>query len=271
MALLSLVLLLAGCGSPDRDTTASTASCKPGRLTTEQPGVLTVATDKQTRPPYFKDDDPTNGEGFESAVAYAIADQLGYPAAKVRWVSPSRALAAPGPKNFDLALSQIQISPAREEAVDFSSRYYTVTQAVVALKKTRWLEPDFLLSLELVKMGVLKDSSSPEAIERLIAPREALALFDKRDEAVEALEEERVEALVLELPAALPLPAQLPQSHLIAQFRAREGDQWGAVLEEGSPITPCVSMAIEELRASGALERITHRWMYRATGVPLLD
>src|SRR6476661_7138749 len=142
LALASVLALLAGFGGgSDTDTgsgsTASAAACKPGHLPTNSEGVLTVATDKPAFPPYFENDDPSNGEGFESAVAYAIAKHLGYPPAKVKWtVEPFNSSYAPGPKDFDFDVNEISITPARSKVVDFSSPYYTANQAVVALKNS---------------------------------------------------------------------------------------------------------------------------------------
>ena len=136
---LVLLALVAGCGSSESDSTGSTgataSNCEPGELATKTEGKLTVATDKPAYPPYFEDDDPTNGEGFESAVAYAIAANLGFSKADVDWtVVPFNSSYAPGPKNFDFDVNQISITPTREKAVDFSAPYYTANQAVVALK-----------------------------------------------------------------------------------------------------------------------------------------
>ena len=126
---LGLGVLVAGCGSSSDDssstsaTTASLADCAPGKLDTHTAGTLTVATDEPAYPPYFIDNDPTNGKGFESAVAYAIAEQLGFDKAKVKWtVEPFNSSYAPGPKDFDFDVNQISITPAREKAVDFSTR-----------------------------------------------------------------------------------------------------------------------------------------------------
>jgi polar amino acid transport system substrate-binding protein len=270
-----LVLLVAGCGSGSDDETAgatAAASCKPGGLPTEQQGVLTVATDKPAYPPYFEDDDPTNGEGFESAVAYAIADRLGYPPAQVKWtVEPFNSSYAPGPKDFDFDVNQISINPTREKAVDFSSPYYAANQAVVILKDAPILEPDYLLSLQGAKIGVQIGTSSLEAVEDEISPDEKPEVFNSSNDVVTALKNEQVEAVVVDLPTALYLTAvQVPQAEVAGQFSAPGGDRWGALLEKGSPLTPCVSKAIDRLRASGELQSITDRWMSQATGVPKL-
>ena len=145
LLLLSAIFALAafaGCGDDDDESedsgseaTVSLDECTPDQLETNQPGTLTVATDSPAFPPYFVDDDPTNGEGFESAVAYAIADQLGFAEADVEWVvEPFNSSYAPGPKDFDFDVNQISITPKRAEQVDFSSPYYEAEQAIVALK-----------------------------------------------------------------------------------------------------------------------------------------
>ena len=141
LSLLLLAVVAAGCGDDDdsgsgsADTTATAESCKPNQLETVSAETLTVGTDKPAFPPYFVDNDPTNGKGFESAVAYAIADELGYSRDQVKWtVVPFNASYAPGPKDFDFDVNQISITPERAKQVDFSSPYYRAGQAVVALK-----------------------------------------------------------------------------------------------------------------------------------------
>jgi len=271
-ALVTLLLLLAGCGSSSDETSNTASSCKPGQLPTEEEGVLTIATDKPAYPPYFEDDDPTNGKGFESAVAYAIAGQLGYPKAKVKWtVEPFNSSYAPGPKDFDFDVNQISISPVREKAVDFSSPYYTANQAVVALKSHPTLEPDYLLSLQDTKIGVQIGTSSLEAVEDKIEPTEKPEVFNSSTDVVTALKNKQVEAIVVDLPTALYLTAvQVPEAHVLGQFSAPGGDKWGALLEKGSALTPCVTKAVDELRASGELQSLNDRWMSEAAGVPIL-
>ncbi len=267
------VLLAAGCGSSDDETTAPTAaSCKSGQLPTQQQGVLTVATDKPAFPPYFEEDDPTNGEGFESAVAYAIAEQLGYPAAKVEWtVEPFNSSYAPGPKDFDFDVNQISITPVREKAVDFSSPYYTANQAVVALKDSDAAGAKSLADLEGAKIGVQIGTTSLEAAEEEIDPSEEPQVFNTSNDVVTALKNEQIDAVVVDLPTALYLTAvQVPEATVVGQFSAPGGDQWGALLEKDSSLTSCVSEAVEELRDSGELERIEPRWMSQAAGAPEL-
>jgi polar amino acid transport system substrate-binding protein len=272
--LLPILLLAGGCGSSDDDsTTAATAeSCKPGQLPTQQDGVLTVATDKPAFPPYFEDNDPTNGEGFESAVAYAIADRLGYPKAKVEWtVEPFNSSYAPGPKDFDFDVNQISITPVREKAVDFSAPYYTANQAVVALKGSDAAGAKSLAALKGADLGVQIGTTSLEAAEAEIEPDSEPEVFNNSNDVVTALKNEQIDAIVVDLPTALFLTAvQVPQATVVGQFSAPGGDEWGALLEKDSPLTSCVSDAVEELRDSGELQRLETRWMSEAAGAPEL-
>ena len=276
LALLSLLaLLVAGCGGSDdggETTSASDADCKPGELPTKREGVLTIATDKPAYPPYFIDDDPSNGKGFESAVAYAIADRLGYSREQVKWVvEPFNSSYAPGPKDFDFDVNQISITPPREKAVDFSVPYYTANQAVVALNGSDAASATSLEELKEAKLGVQIGTTSLEAVEERIDPSAEPQIFNSSNDVVTALKNGQIDAVVVDLPTALYLTAvQVPAAKVVGQFSAPGGDRWGALLAKGSPLTPCVSAAIEELRDSGELERITERWMSQAAGAPEL-
>ena len=273
LPLFLFALLVAGCGGSSDDTTGgATASCEPGKLPTTEQGVLTVATDNPAYPPYFEDNDPTNGEGFESAVAYAIGKQLGYPQAKVKWTTESfNSSFAPGPKDFDFDVNQISITPVREKAVDFSAPYYTANQAVVALKSSDAAKATSLEELRDAKLGVQVGTTSLEAAEAEIEPSSRPEVFNSSNDVVQALKNEQIDAVVVDLPTALYLTAaQVPQATVVGQFSAPGGDQWGALLEKDSPLTACVSEAIEELESSGELQKITDRWMSQAAGAPEL-
>jgi polar amino acid transport system substrate-binding protein len=274
LALLLPILLLAlGCGSSNDSTTSASASnCKPGQLATAKQGVLTVATDKPAYPPYFEDNDPSNGEGFESAVAYAIAKQLGYPPQKVQWtVEPFNSSYAPGPKNFDFDVNEISITPVREKAVDFSAPYYQANQAVVALKSSEAAQAKSLAELQDTKLGVQIGTSSLEEVEDEIEPSSRPEVFNTSNDVVQALKNGQIEAIVVDLPTALYLTAaQVPEATVVGQFGSGGGEAWGALLAKDSPLTSCVSEAIHELKSSGELEKITRRWMSQAAGAPEL-
>lgn len=274
--LVPILLVAAGCGSSKSDSssagTAGAASCTPGQIQTKTKGTLTVATDKPAYPPYFEDDEPANGEGFESAVAYAIGKQLGYAPADVKWtVEPFNASFAPGPKEFDFDLNEISITPAREKAVDFSAPYYTANQAIVVLKSSDAAKAESLEELKGLDIGVQVGTTSLEAVEDVIEPDSKPEVFNSSNDVITALKNEQIDAVVVDLPTALYLTAaQVPSATVVGQFAAPGGDEWGALLAKGSPLTSCVSEAIEELESSGELEAINQRWMSQAAGAPVL-
>jgi polar amino acid transport system substrate-binding protein len=276
---VALALTVAACGDDDDDsgesteTTASAQECTPENLDTVAAGKLTVATDKPAFPPYFEDNDPTNGEGFESATAYAIADELGYAAEDVTWtVVPFNASYAPGPKDFDFDVNQISITPKRAEQVDFSSPYYEADQAVVALKGSDAAGATSLADLAETSIGVQIGTTSLEAVEAQIQPSEDPQVFQTSNDVVSALKNEQVDAVVVDVPTAFYLTAvQVTDAEVVGQFSAPGGDEWGALLEKDSSLTPCVSQAIETLAESGELAEIERRWMSEATDAPVLE
>ncbi|MDX6638512.1 MAG: polar amino acid transport system substrate-binding protein [Solirubrobacterales bacterium] len=270
--------VLAGCGEktePPATTTPSAANCAPSRLATHTKGTLTVATDKPAYPPYFEADDPTNGKGFESAVAYAIAKQLGYSQSQVKWVvEPFGASYAPGPKSFDFDVNQISITPARATQVDFSSPYYTASQAVVALKSSPAAKATSLADLKNAEIGVQIGTTSLDAVKSEIQPSTQEKVFDNSNDVVTALKQGQVQAIVTDLPTALYITAaQVQSATVVGQFAAPGGkpDQFGALLTKNSPLTPCISLAIDDLRKSGELQQITDRWMSQAAKAPKLN
>ena len=278
---LVAVALFAGCGDDDDDesgdsgseATVSLEDCTPDQLETLESGKLTVATDKPAFPPYFVDDDPTNGKGFESAVAYAIADQLGFAKGDVNWVvEPFNSSYAPGPKDFDFDVNQISITPKRAEAVDFSAPYYVAEQAIVALKDSDLANATSLADFADATIGVQIGTTSQEAVDASIAPSTPPKVFDTSNDVVTALKNEQVDAVVLDVPTAYFLTAvQVPEGTTVGQFPAPGGDEWGALLQKDSPLTACVSAAIEELSASGDLPAIEKRWMSDVTNAPVLE
>ncbi len=273
---VALVLaLLTGCGSSSSDSSTPTtaAACKAGKLDTQTSGQLTVATDDPAYPPYFEDNDPSNGKGFESAVAYAIADQLGFTPSQVHWVTePFNASYAPGPKDFDFDVNEISITPARQQHVDFSAPYYTANQAVVASKGSSAASATSLADLKDATIGVQIGTTSLDAVNAQIQPSSQPKIFNNSNDVVTALKEGQVDAVVVDLPTALYLTAaQVPDATIVGQFSAPGGDQWGALLAKGSSLTNCISQAVDSLRSSGKLGQIQTRWMSQAAKAPVLN
>jgi polar amino acid transport system substrate-binding protein len=267
--LTAAALTLSACGGDDNTQTSSATStpagpqCGKADLELKTGGQLTIGTDKPAFPPYFEDNDPTNGKGFESAVAYAIADQLGFTKDEVKWtVVPFNASYKPGSKDFDFDVNQISINDQRKRAVDFSAPYFEAPQAVVAPKGSPAGGATSLSALADKTIGVQIGTTSLDAVSASIKPSKQPKVFDDSNAVVTALKQGQVDAVVTDLPTALFLTAaEVPSAKVVGQFSAPGGDQWGALLEKGSSLTPCVSQAIGKLKDSGELDRITQQWM----------
>ena len=259
-------------GSNSSSTTAGADACATDQLDLTKSGQLTVGTDKPAFPPYFEDNDPTNGKGFESAVAYAVADKLGFSKADVKWtVVPFNSSYAPGPKNFDFDINQISITPPREKVVDFSKPYYVAPQAVV-IGKGSDLQVSSLADLKDAEIGVQIGTTSLDAVNQVVQPSTQPKVFNDSNDVVTALKQNQVDAIVVDLPTAFYLTAaQVPGSKIVGQFSAPGGDSFGLLLAKDSKLTPCVDKAIAELDSSGELKQITDRWMGEAAGAPELN
>jgi polar amino acid transport system substrate-binding protein len=267
-ALCALIagLALAACGSSAKETAATKhapGACTKGALALSTPGQLTVGTDKPAYPPYYEDNDPTNGKGFESAVAYAVARQLGFSHAQVKWTTvPFNASYAPGPKHFDFDINQISITPARAKHVDFSSPYFTAPQAVVALKKSAAANATSLAALSSAKLGVQVGTTSLDAVSASIKPKSQPQVYNDSNDTVRALKQGRIDAIVVDLPTAFYITAaQVQSAKIVGQFAAPGGDRWGMLLQKGSKLTPCLDKAVAELSTTGELKRLQDRWM----------
>jgi polar amino acid transport system substrate-binding protein len=284
MLLALACLTVVACGGDDDDNGGSSGGssstpergsladlCPKDRLDLVNSGQLTVGTDKPAFPPYFEDNDPTNGKGFESAVAYAIAQKLGFSKNEVKWtVVPFNSSYAPGPKNFDFDINQISITPARQKAVDFSDPYYTAPQAVV-LAKGSDIKVSSLSDLKDATIGVQIGTTSLDAVKNLIMPSKDPKVFNDSNDVVTALKQNQVDAVVTDLPTAFYITAaQVEGSKIAGQFDTGEGDNWGVLLHKDSKITPCVDKVIGDLTESGELKKITQRWMGAAAGAPEL-
>ena len=254
----------AGSGSAATSTEAAASpNCDKGSLSLKTAGRLTVGTDKPAYPPYFEDDDPTNGKGFESAVAYAVAEELGFGKDEVTWVTvPFNSSYAPGPNDFDFDINQISITPQRAKRVDFSEPYFTAPQAVIAVEGSKAAGAKSLADLADVSLGVQVGTTSLEAAQASIKPTRQPQVFNDSNDVVRALKTKRVEAAVVDLPTAFYLTgAELENSTIVGQFEAPGGDEWGLLLEKDSELTGCVNEAVTALREDGTLDRLQDEYM----------
>ena len=253
---------------------ATTSACTMASLKTKTPNTLTIATDEPVYEPWFVDDKPENKKGFEGAVAYAVAEKLGYPDANVKWIRAHfDDVISPTPKKFDFDINEFSITDARKKVVDFSSGYYDVTQAVVTVKGSKIAGVTTIAGLKDAKLGAQKGTTSYDVIGSVIKPTQPPAVFNTNDLAVQALKNHQIDGLVVDLPTALYIAAaQVKGGLVLGQFDSPgTPEQFGLLLEKGSPITSCVSQAVDALRAAGTLKQLETQWLTDSAGAPVLQ
>jgi polar amino acid transport system substrate-binding protein len=271
---------LAACAPADENTSASTTTspsadaCPAGALTTKTAGKLTIGTDNPAYEPWFSDNKPSNGKGFESAVAYQVAQRLGYAAENVTWVSVTFNNAiAPGPKTFDFDINEFSITDDRKKAVDFSSPYYLVRQTVITTKGSKIAGAKSIADLQSAKLGAQVGTTSYQAITDLIKPSGKPAVFNNNDDAKAALVNGTVDGIVVDLPTAFYMTgAELDNGLIVGQLpQVGVPEQFGLVLDKDSNLTECVSKAVDQLRQDGSLAVLEKNWLTQTGGAPELQ
>lgn len=236
-------------------------------------GKLTIGTGNPAYEPWVVGDAPESGEGFEAAVAYAVAEKLGFKAADVVWVRTTFDEAiAPGQKNFDFNLQQYSITDERKANVDFSSAYYETAQVVVTVAGSPAASATSIADLKGYLLGAATGTTSYDAIGSVIKPTQKAQAFNSNDDAKAALTNGQVDAIVLDLPTALYASCcELDGGKIVGQLpTAAKGDQFGLVLDKGSKLTAAVTKALDELRADGTLAKLEEKWLTADAGVPVL-
>jgi polar amino acid transport system substrate-binding protein len=297
LSLLVLVVALAlltaaGCGGDNGGgaaaptTTAETDACAKDQLQLKEPGTLTVGTDNPAFSPWFEGgtaegsdwefNDPTNGEGFESAVAYAVAEKLGFQKGDVNWVVvPFNQSFRPGEKSFDFDINQISVTDERDRAVDFSDSYYDVNQALVARLGTPVADATSVADLKGSRLGAQVGTTSLTFIQEQIQPDQEPRVYDTSNDVVSAFNGKRIDGIVVDLPTAFFLvdSEEVKNGKVVGQFPAAEGEQehFGMLFEEGNPLRDCVDRALTELRDEGTLEEIQQQWLSEKRSVPVLE
>jgi polar amino acid transport system substrate-binding protein len=283
---LVLVLALAGCGGSSSSSsssggTTSSNSCAKADLPLVSSGQLTVGTDNPAYPPWFggaekspwKVSDPRSGQGFESAVAYAVANKLGFAKNEVKWiVVPFNTSYAPGPKKFDFDINEISYTPARAKVVGFSDSYYNVNQAVVVKRGTPIATAQSSADLQKYKLGAQIGTTSYTYIKEFLKPSKQPAVFDTNDAAVAALKNGQIDGLVVDLPTAFYVTAaQVPNSKIVGQFpTGNAGERFGMVLQKGNKLVGCINHALNQLKSDGTLQKIQEKWLAKVGGAPIL-
>jgi polar amino acid transport system substrate-binding protein len=275
---VALALAFAACApeeeAEDRtgDVAEAADECAVEDLPLKKDGVLTIGTDSPAYEPWFVDDDPSNGKGYESAVAYAVAEEMGFTADQVEWVVvPFNSSYKPGAKDFDFDINQISITPERDKEVDFSEGYYSAAQAVIALKNSAAASATSIADLAGYKLGAQTGTTSLTAIREVIRPDKEPLVFDDTNAAKQAMENGQVDAILADLPTAFYISAvEIPGSKLIGQFQVEGGQQeeFGMLFEQGSELLPCVNRALVALEEDGTLEQLEQEWLSDVVSVP---
>ena len=273
---LLAALLLASCSSSDDGSAAGgSTDCTADALQTVEAGVLTIATGEPAYYPWVIDDKPESGEGFEAAVAYAVAAELGYEPSAVKWIRTTfDAAIAPGAKNFDFNLQQYSITDERKQVVDFSSPYYKSNQAIVSFKGSKLEGITTLQGIKDAgaKLGAAVATTSLDVIESNLGLK--AQVFNDNAAAVTALKNKQIDGLVVDLPTAFYLSAvEVPNGIIVGQIDGSDaGDQgFGLLLAKDSPVTSCVSKAVDAIRDNGTLDQITNQWLADSAGAPVLS
>jgi polar amino acid transport system substrate-binding protein len=285
IAVLAASAGLAGCASessssssigatPAGGGSSSAASCSNSAIQGQlfAKGHLTVATDKPVYPPWFVNNKPANGQGYESAVAYAVAAQLGFPKSQVTWAyEPFNSSYAPGPKKFDFDINEVSYTPQRAQAVTFSNSYYPVQQAIVALKGTPIVTHHTPAELKTYLYGDQVGTTGLTYITNHIQPTSQPRVFDTLSEVSAALEAHRIDALVTDTPTAQYMAsAQLKGAVLVGQFPTT-GEHYGLLFHLGNPLVTCVNHAIAALQSNGTLAALQKKYLQVYLAFPTLQ
>ena len=290
LAVLALAFV-AGCGSDDDGDEGAAAtsapSCEKADLQLVNAGKLTIGTDNPAFPPWFEGgtpegsdweiNDPSTGEGFESAVAYAVADKLGFGKDEVQWVVvPFNNSFKPGEKSFDFDINQISVTPERDRAVDFSDSYYDVNQALVALDGTPIADAGSVADLKQYQLGAQVGTTSLAYIQNTIQPDKEPRVYDTSNDVVAAINAKQIDGIVVDLPTAFFLVGaeEVKNGKVVGQFEGTgtggEQEHFGMLFEEGNTLRDCVNDALAELKSAGTLDQIQQEWLSEKASAPVL-
>ena len=277
VALATFALLGAACASDSSTVTpssggsgsASADACAKDNLNLVNPGTLTVGTDNPAYPPWVLKNDPASGQGYESAVAYDVADALGFSKDEVKWVTvPFNKSYAPGPKDFDFDINQISVTPEREQVVTFSDSYYDVSQALIVNDGTPIASATSVSELQGYKFGAQIGTTSLQFITDVIQPTQQSQVFDTTSDALTALKNGQIDGTVLDLPTA-SYSAGKGQT-VVGQFEST-GEHFGLLFEKDNPLVTCVNAALADMRAGGVLDDLEQQYLADYLDVPTIS
>jgi polar amino acid transport system substrate-binding protein len=281
-AVASLALMLAATATGDPETQAQIPGCATANLNLLEEGRLTLGTDNPAFPPWWgggetrkpwKVSNPYSGQGYESAVAYAVARQLGFSKGQVDWVHvPFAQSYRPGNKRFDFYMAQVSYTPERDRVVDFSNAYYFVNQAVVGRRGTAIARAKSIAALRPYRLGAARGTTSYQYIVNHIRPSRQPLAYGTNDLAVQALKSGRIDGIVVDLPTGFfVIAVQVEDGVIVGQLPNRGSkERFGIVFEQGNPLRRCVNRALNRLWANGTIKRIQTRWLARVGGAPVI-
>jgi polar amino acid transport system substrate-binding protein len=262
---------LAGCSSIAKPSAGASGGCSHAGIQADlyQKGTLTVATDQPAYPPWFENNNPSNGQGYESAVAYAVAAQLGFTKSHVKWAyEPFNDSYAPGPKKFDFDINEISVTPQRAQAVTFSISYYADQQALVALKGTPIVTRHTPADLKGYVYGDQVGTTSLAFINSAIQPTATPKVYETLNDVKQALQTHQIAALVTDTPTAQYLSSsEIPNSVMVAQFPS-SGEHYGLLFRKGNPLVTCVNKALTTLTSNGTLNKLAKKYLQIYLAVP---
>ena len=266
----------------------SADACAAAGLPLKTAGKLTIGTDNPAYPPFFQPPasgaapapwelgDPTNGQGFESAFAYALASKLGFEKANVVWtVVPFDNVFAPGDKPFDLDINQISYSADRAKSVDLSDGYYFLNQSIVALKANGLASVTSIAGMKDFKFGAQIGTTSLDTINNVIKPSTPAKVYTTNDEAIAGLKAKQIDGLIVDLPTAFYVTAaQVENSVIVGQFpppSTGDAEHYSVATAKGSALSACVNTAIAAMKSDGSLDAITKEWLADKASAPVLQ
>lgn len=282
LALTTLALAMAATAIGGPAAPAAIPGCAKGGLNLLNEGQLTLGTDNPAFPPWWgggetrkpwKISNPYSGKGYESAVGYAVAGQLGFAKAQVEWTHvPFAQSYRPGDKKFDFYMAQVSYTPDRDKVVDFSNAYYYVNQALVGRKGTPIASAKSIAALRPYRLGAQLGTTSYQYIVNNIRPDSKPLAYRTNDLAVQALKNGQIDGIVVDLPTAFFVTAvQVEDGVIVGQFPNRGArERFGMVFEQGNPLRRCVNKALNRLWVNGTIKRLQNIWLAKAGGAPVL-
>lgn len=266
---IAALALTAACGSDTAQDAADNTQANSGNLTqqTVTPGKLTIATGDPAYEPWVLNDDPESGEGYEAAVAYAVAEQLGFDADDVVWTRTTfDAAIAPGPKDWDMNIQQFGITDERKQAVDFSSGYYKDTRAVIVKKDGKFADATSLADLKDAVVGATVGTQGYTYAKEKI--NDNVQTFNDDASLAQALDAGQIDALVADTTVCVYMvqSGQVADGVVIGRIAGSEDkDGMGIVLPKDSPLTEATTKAVDDLEADGTLQKLQDQWLAEYT------